>query len=349
MKTGTVAMIAVMLFGLAGLGADEPPKQNSTKSATTAPADRLEPFLRVVRQAEDVRTVMQTYARAQAVEPNSPELHRAYMRRMLKFGLPQIAHHAARELVNLNEADGVAWGLIGYIHGRRGELAEAFAATIRAAELLGDDVSILNNAGQLAAWHDLEAELPEVADSARRALDNLREQLSKTKPFDKAYEAVKVAYTRQADAAAEVNKKMAAATAEAEAVQRLAQDIDYRLQQLNDEIDYHQRLIDSLWRELRSGYTQLYVYRDSEGRYVYVPNYGRQYHREYLRERIRDEEREIEEIRLKMHRSAARVRPWWRSWPRRKRHWSNCAVRSARPWTGCGGRFDGIRRRWTGW
>ena len=294
MKTHALTIVAALLGSAVSARAGA--------AATQPAAARLSPFLKVIRESDDARTVMRTYTRALAVSRDNAELHRAYVRRMLQFGLPQIAQHAARELVRLQLADGIAWGVLGYMHGRRGELADAFVATLQAAERIPYDPSIQNNAGQLVAWYDFEPDRPRVPDAARRTLAKLRELLAKAKPFERAYEGLKVAYGQQTGATAALDKQVAAAEAEAQAVQRLARDVDSQLQELNDDIDYRNRLIDSLWREVRSGYALWYSYRDVDGRYVYAPNYTRYYHRQELRDRIREEEREIEKLRLKIRR-----------------------------------------------
>ncbi len=286
-----------------------PPARGDTKPPTTQPAAttaaRLAPFLKAIRQANDARVVMRAYTRALAVDRHNVELHRAYMRRMLTFGLPQIAQHPARELVRLEAADGMAWGLIGYIHGRRGELVAAFEATMRAAELTDDDPSVLNNAGQLVAWHEQDDTAPVPPDAARRTLARLRARLAKKPVFDQAYKRMEAAYQHQGELARGLAKQIAGAEAEARAVQSLARTIDGQLQEINDEIENRNRLIDSLWREATSGYALWtpddypYYFR---GWYVPRPYYSRSYHREALYERILDAEREIDKLRGKLRR-----------------------------------------------
>ena len=313
--TWIVALAAALpTMALAGV---QPPARAAQRSAApqssaTQPAgagaelaQRLAPFLKVIRQADDARTVMRTYTRALAVDRDSVELHRSYMRRMLAFGLPQIAQHAARELLRLEKADGMAHGLLGYMDGRRGALVGALVATVRAAERTPDDPSVLNNLGQLVAWHDLEEDPPPVPDAARRALARLRPALAKKPPFAAAYKRLQSAYTQQGAVAKALAAKMAAAEAEATAVQALARDVNNQLQELNDEIDYRNRMIDRLWREAYSGYVYWNPYKyhyGYYGHYVLPPYYSRSYHREELYDRIAEQEREIEKFRVKLKR-----------------------------------------------
>jgi hypothetical protein len=219
---------------------------------------------------------------------------------MLLFGLPHIAYYAALELNRIDEGNGLAWAVTGYMQAKKGELAEALASTLRAAEKLPQDPSVLHNAGQLAAWHDQDPQAPRIPDVVRRALANLKDELAKKEPFAKAYEAIRGAYQDGARAAGEVDKKIAAAETEVQAVQQLAGEIDRHIRDLNDEIDYRNRTIDSLYRDMRYSYGA--YARDSEGRLIYLPRYG--YWRDDLRLRIRDEEREIEKLRNQLRQVA---------------------------------------------
>lgn len=283
---------ALVLAGVARMA-----PAGSQAEPATKPADRVAPFLKVIREAEDYRTVMRAYARATAIDRNDVRIHKTYMRRMLRLGLPQIAYYPALTLTKLDPNEGMAWGVVGYMHGRREELTEAFTATIWAVEKLPDDASILHNAGQLVAWYDTDPSLPRVPDSARRALAGMRGRLAQSSTFAHAYRSIVEAYKQQAEAAADLEKRLAAAEIEANAVRRLAQEVDNQLRDLNDEIDYRNRLIDDLGRELRYYYGYGY-YRDYNGTYLYYP--PRRYDRRELLGRIRDEERAVEALKLKV-------------------------------------------------
>ena len=302
--------VAVLLIVPPAFAADPPAPPETPPAAAdapraetqAAPAERLAPFIKVIRESDNPRLVMTAYSRALAVDRGSVELHESYMRRMLKFGLPQIARYAALELTRLDPGHAMAWGVLGYMHGREGKLAEAFVETVRAVETKREDKSVLHNAGQLVAWNDLDADAPKAPDAVRRILDGLREELARNETFRAAYQKVKDAYADRGQATAELAKLIAVAEAEAQATQRLAIEVDHQLRDLNDEIDYRNRLIDSLWREYRYGYIGTYG-RDIYGRDIFVPRDTR-YLRDEVLARIRAEEREIEALRLR----AAKVR-----------------------------------------
>ena len=176
-----IALWAPLAAGPPALGQQVQPA-STTADATRAAADRarrLAEFVQAVRDADHPRQAITAYARGCAVDASRPEIHEAQMRRMLRFGLPKIALFPARSLVAIQPDNGLAWGVLGYVHGQRGELAEAFAASIRAAEHARDNPSILHNAGQLVAWYDHELELPKLPDRAKRSLSRIRDRTRK--------------------------------------------------------------------------------------------------------------------------------------------------------------------------
>ncbi len=277
--------------------------QAPTSAPTTSPAARLEAQIQAVSQADDPRAAMSAYARGCAINRSNTEIHDAYMRRMLKFGLPKIAYYPARELVLLDPNNALAWGVVGYMQGKRGELEEAFSATIRSLEKRRDDPSVLHNAGQLAAWYENEPNLPKLSDSARRSLAQMKEELLANKQYSSAYETIQAAYKQSADLTAQLDKQIVAAEAEVSAIRQTRMELEGRFREINDEIDRRNRTIDECWRELRGG--SVSYYRDDTGRTVSYRRYSRAY-RDDLYDRIHQGEREVE--RLKSERGGVQSR-----------------------------------------
>ena len=298
MKATSIIAIAVALaVACGGLNAGG----KTAASAPSALKARLAPFMKVLRESDDARTVMRTYTRAIGIGRDDVDLHKLYMARMLRFGLPQIAQTAARELARLDQADGVAWALIGYRHGQQGQLTNAFIATVKAAETTPNDPSVRNNLGQLAAWYDFAAPPPVLPDASRRSLATLRDTVGKTKEYQLAYKAMQNAFAQQGAASKALGDRISAAEAEAAAVQALARDVNGRLAELSDDIDYRQRRIDSLWRDIRYGYTYFgYPYYSGYRRSSYsFPTY----YKAGLYDRILDEERELDALKTKLGRA----------------------------------------------
>jgi len=290
-----------ILIGVVGAGtlpalAADPATAPADKPATKA--QRLAEHVKALNDAKAPQTAMAAYARGCAIDRNDAGLQNAYMRKMLKFGLPKIAFYAAQTLVRIEPDNGTAWGVMGYMHGHRGHYDKAFAACIRAAALAGDDPSVLHNAGQMVAWFDSQRDLPDVPDAVRRTLARIKPALEKKAPYAAAYKHMKATYATQGKAAAGLEKKLNAAEADAQAVQRLAAEIDVQLRNLNDDITYRNRLIKDLWREYRyGGYS--YVWRTDDGRLIYYPNYSSRLYRAEILERIRTEERALAELKGK--------------------------------------------------
>jgi len=299
MKHAASLAISLALLPLLGASAPADPPAAAADAAARGDRDRAEQLARLIQAIRDAthpRQAMSAYARGCAIDRSRPAIHDAYMRRMLQFGLPKIAYYPARVLAAIQPDNGTAWGVVGYVHGQRGQPAEALAATMRAAELAGEDPSVLHNAGQLAAWYDFELDLPKIPDRAKRALDRSRAALGKRAPFAKAYATIQKAYKEQAGLGEQFDEKIAAADADALGLEQLALEIDRKIRDLNDEIEYTEDVIDSLRRDLYYNYSGLYV--DPSGRSVYYR--WQSPYRTDTRLRIRQQERIIDEVKLKI-------------------------------------------------
>ncbi len=244
---------------------------------------RLALLMDALRDAEKPGDAAGAYARANAISPDSLLLHELYMRRMLTFGLPQIAVHPARRLIGLGADSGLAYAVVGYNHGQEEELPDAFSATLRAAELIPDNPGVLNNAGQLVGWYESQVNPPKVSAASRRILDAKRGQLMEQKEFRDAYERVTGAYGRVSDALTDLDERIEDARAELRNAQAVALELDEQLRAINDEIDDHERAIDDLRRELIYVYVRPRVYYDEDD------YYRRRYYRRPRTGRLRDE------------------------------------------------------------
>ena len=130
------------------------PSPPTSQPAGSQDAEKLAAFIRAIRRAEDPREALSAYAKGCSISRLNAELHTAHVRRMLQFGRPETAYYPAQAAVRLEPENGMAWGVLGYVHGKRHRLEEALAAAVRAAKYAPDDNSILHNAGQLVAWCD---------------------------------------------------------------------------------------------------------------------------------------------------------------------------------------------------
>ena len=288
------------IVALAALAATAMAAEPAAEDRAARKAEHLTMLIEMVKTADHPSSAMAAYARGCGIDRTNFDLQNAYMRKMLSFGLPKISFYAARVLVRSQPDNGMAWGVVGYMHGRRGETAKALAASIRAAAGAPGDPSILHNVGQLLAWYDSEPAPPKLSDAARRILVRIRPQLLKQAAFAKAYEQTKIAYASRAALTEELSQRLSGAAEQAEDVRGQAQALDIQLRAANDEIGYRNRVIKSLRRELNRYYYYTYPVRTSDGvEYVYVPSY-RGGNRSEIYERIRAERRAIEELELKV-------------------------------------------------
>jgi len=303
MRTGRLArsMSAVLVIVAAAWSAAQDARSASQPASapSTAPAasiaERIEPFLEVICSSNDYREVMRAHARASAIDRMNVALHTTYMRRMLRMGLPRIAFYPAQILTRLGVADGTAWGVVGYHHGKRGQLADAFGATMRAVELTRDDPSILHNAGQLAAWYEEDPSLPRVSDSARRRLARMRSRLMANPIFARAHKEVAEGYRRRKQAAKGVADEIATVAEAIDSARARAMVVDRELRGLNARIDEGNDEVDKLWRELRSYYGPRTV-RDANGNLIILPPRD-PVRRRQLYDRIAEKEKEVDALR----------------------------------------------------
>jgi hypothetical protein len=291
MTTLAVAL-GVAAAGFAAEPADGPEKPKADDS------EHLQALIKVLEDTDNPSTAIAAYARAAAVDPKSVRLHRTYMRRMLRFGLPRIAYHPASALVTLSPENGTAWGVLSYMHGRKGELAKALAAGIRAAVLTENNESINHNTGQLLAWYENEIDRPKLSDGVRRTLDKHRQAFFEREDFAQAYRTMSKAYQERARLAKALDAKLDTAQERTEEVRRAALELDAELRGLNEEIEYRSEQIELLYRELhRSGtYAAQPVITGHGVEYIYVPRQTPA-ERAAIRERIHEHERVISALR----------------------------------------------------
>lgn len=227
-----------------------PTSAPASQPVTTRPAEKLAALLRAIRQAAHPGEVISAYARGCAIDRLNAELQNAYMRRMLQFGHPLIAYYPARVLVRIEPKNGTAWGVVGYVYGKRSKLRDALVATVRAAGRCPDDPSILHNAGQLVAWYEGQGEPPKLPAATERLAERLRKPLSQREPFSRAYEKIKAVYAERDQQADKIQGEIEVVEAEIKAARDDAELLDRRLRGLHDEIKHRKRTIGRLRVEM---------------------------------------------------------------------------------------------------
>ena len=243
------------------------------KTPTTAPAkasgaQSMADLIKIIKTDDDPSVVLRSYTRACALNRMDPELNSAYMRRMLLLGRPRAAYMSAR-ILSAQDADAaLAWAMIGYMMGRSNKYLDALTATARALEFNSDDPSILNNAGQLAAWFDNAPAPPKLGDREKRIMDKLKDKFAKSQVYIDAYKRVNTVYVDCKTQRADLQDKLT--TAETEYNKTRTEELTMRanIARINSQIIQQNKKIDELEKDIRRDRNRLNV-RDELGRYVY--------------------------------------------------------------------------------
>ena len=239
MKCAPILLVALSL-GAGGPLAAAPPAKDQPTSRPATRQQRLAEQIRIIRQATRPEEAIEAYARGCGLDATNVEIRDAYMRRMLRFGRPEIAAYAAQVLVKLQPDNYLAWAVMGHRHGKRKEWTEAYEATAVALEGLAKDPSVLYNAGQLVAWQEGQTPPPKLSDRARRAVEQKRPQLNGAPQFKKGFDAIRAFFAKQAKVGKEYDVKIARSAVEISALQGHLRNIDAAMRELSDKIEAHE-------------------------------------------------------------------------------------------------------------
>ena len=248
--------------------AAEPPDRPPEEAPEAGRERGLAEAIEAIAAAEDPDSAAAAYARGNNLDSSSIRLHETFMVRLLKFGLPKTAVYPARALVGLDRNHALAWSVIGYVHGCKGELAKAFDATMTAVKNMQDDPSVLSNAGQLAAWYDHERKTPNVSAAAHRLLEQMRNELAGKKEFAASYENIANAYKQLGVVIAEYDRKLSAIEAEVLTLQRQFAQAESDFRTIANEIDARNLVINDLkaklsyWYSVHLPHHETYAYDD---------------------------------------------------------------------------------------
>ena len=166
----------------------------TNQPATTAAA------IQAIQQAPDPSAAVAAYGSGLAIAPNDPQLHDAYVARMVDMGLPEMAFHQAQTLTTLQPNNGLAWGVVAYVDARRGQMPEAVSAINLAGQFASSNKFVAHTAGEILAWYDLKADKAKLPDNAKDALTRIRGLLNKQPAFTESYDVARKAYQTQSSA-----------------------------------------------------------------------------------------------------------------------------------------------------
>ena len=272
-----IASCLAVIFGVIGVvHAAEPataPSPTLTKAEAKAASDaeavkKLAAYIQVIKTEKDPSVVLRAYTRACSLDRMNMQLNSAYMRRMLQLGRPQAAYVSAKILSNQDVDAGLAWAMIGYTMGRAGNYRESIAATARALEFNSDDESIMNNAGQLAAWFDNAKFPPKVGDREKRILARLAPKFKKSKSYTDAYTRVSTMYATSKQDRSGMEGRLLSAQKEYNKVRTAELTMRSTLKRLGSQFRQLSARLNKIEKDLRQNRNNLNL-RDEYGRQVY--------------------------------------------------------------------------------
>jgi hypothetical protein len=177
----------------------------TTKPAAVAPAaqtaeTRLAAQIQAIRQAQDPSAAIQAYHDASAGGPADVAVERAYVARMVDFGLPEMADAQAQDVIRRNPQDGLSWAVAAYMSAKRDQNDLALKDVATAVRLDPGNTFVLRTAGQVAAWYDTQAAQTRTPEEARASLAAIKAQLAGNAAYAEAYRSAGEAYRQLASA-----------------------------------------------------------------------------------------------------------------------------------------------------
>jgi hypothetical protein len=164
------------------------PDAPTVASTPLLPADSI-------RVAADPSAAVQAYAAAQQADPGNTQVELAYVRRMVDFGLPEMADSQAQALVKRHSTDGLPWAVSAYMMAKRQDTPAALTQIAYAASIAGKEPFVIRTAAQILAWYDLRIDKAKIPAEAQTAALTTRTLLSDKPEYQQAYTRAAQAYT----------------------------------------------------------------------------------------------------------------------------------------------------------
>jgi len=192
-----LALAGLAAAGLAQAvpGDDAPPPTAPARPASDA-------TIAAIRDAKDPTAAAEAYARAMDSAPGDLEAERAFVRRMIDFGRPEMAETQARDVADRAPTDGAARAVVAYVEAQDGDFEDAVSDVVAAARASPDEWFVQRTAGQLAAWYDTRVDQPDLGDDLTTSFAAMRARLVGRSEYDDAYRRALGNYANVADDAA---------------------------------------------------------------------------------------------------------------------------------------------------
>ncbi len=175
----------------------------ATPVVVSAPKMSAEEAVLAIRLAKTPEEAMAAYSQGMKAEPESTQINQAYLERMVELEVPHTANYAAQQLVSVDPANGLAWGVLAYMEAERGNMPLALTNVVLAAKQRPDHPFILRTAGQLFAWYDSAPSQPPLPETIRTSLAELKGEMAKSAVYFESYRQASEFYKNAAENAAE--------------------------------------------------------------------------------------------------------------------------------------------------
>lgn len=181
-----VAMLIVAWSAGPALGQASGDVQTQTQPATAVQANK---HTMAIQQAIDPSSAVAAYAAAYAADQSNMDIHKAYVQRMVHFGLPALAYRQAQTIVTSDPQDGLAWGVLSYVDAQRDQMPAALQEIINAAKYAPNELLVQQTAGELLAWYDVT--MPPDLAALKEPLEEVRKVVGQSDAFIRAYNEAK--------------------------------------------------------------------------------------------------------------------------------------------------------------
>lgn len=181
MKLNRLFILALAGFGLAGFSAP-----SSAQDAAPRPFQSMTSLIDGIRASKTPSDAITAYASAYAATGSETMTERAFILRMIDFGVPEMSEKQAQSLA-AHGADGVAYGVLAFSSARADKLDEAVVHIKEAARISPNDLFVQRTAGQVLAWYDVKSEQAAFKEPVQKAAEDVRERLGSRRAFVTAY------------------------------------------------------------------------------------------------------------------------------------------------------------------
>jgi hypothetical protein len=125
----------------------------SPSTAASSPVDASDP-VSLIRQSRDPSSAIEAYARALGAHADVDSARKAFTRRMIDLGTPELADAQAAETLRSNPNDALALTVSAYVSAARGQGQAAAVQVAAALQQNAAEPFVQRTAGQIVAWFD---------------------------------------------------------------------------------------------------------------------------------------------------------------------------------------------------